>query len=162
MGYYDNSEEYDKRGIDYDLAACLDYNGQSYFNVDDIERVLAVIEGERDGAAWHWILELKKTAANYSKGPYVYLVGWCDYTGWDCQSGASSDLFYTAQKACEAAGSQRDEWIPFNSTKEELFPVLLKQVEENKKTQTWRQIKDDELKINSLPIIGEFPKPNKD
>lgn len=83
--YYDNEEEFDSRKIDYDLVACLEYNDQKNFSVHDIEKVLAVHEGENDGEDWHWILELKN-------GKFVYLRGGCDYTGWDCQSWASSQI----------------------------------------------------------------------
>ena len=73
----------ERRGIDYDLSACLEYNCQPGFTEADIERVLAVVEGEPDGDSWHWILRL-------SDGRHVYLSGWCDFTGWDCQSAARS------------------------------------------------------------------------
>ncbi len=63
------------RGIDYDLEACLQYNNPG-ITVDDIRQVLAVVEGERDGPAWHWVLWL-------NNGRYGYLRGSCDYTGWD-------------------------------------------------------------------------------
>src|SRR6185503_6561645 len=65
-----------KKGIDYDLEGCLEYNPQSFI-VDDIKKVLAVIEGENDGSDWHWVLLLNDNR-------YIYLRGGCDYTGWDC------------------------------------------------------------------------------
>jgi len=68
-------QEMQAKGIDYDLRACLEYNAQP-FDIPDIERVLAVVEGERDEAAWHWLLKL-------SGDRYAYLTGRCDYTGWD-------------------------------------------------------------------------------
>ena len=60
----------------YDIRACLEYNPQKGFDVEDIDKVLAVVEGERDGKDWHWIFSLHDKR-------YVYLVGGCDYTGWD-------------------------------------------------------------------------------
>src|SRR5512139_4101503 len=83
MSYYDDEENYSARGIDYDLAGCLEYNSQDNFDLDDIKKVLAVVEGANDESDWHWILEL-------DSGEYYYLRGGCDYTGWDCQSWASS------------------------------------------------------------------------
>ena len=61
----------------YDLSAACEYN-----NIDssDLVDVLLEITGENDGASWHWIV---KTASGYA-----YISGGCDFTGWDCQSGA--------------------------------------------------------------------------
>jgi hypothetical protein len=66
--------------------------------LSDIEKVLAVVEGESDGADWHWILKLK---APVNKMRYVYLVGGCDYTGWDCQSWATHKFAKTPLQAAK-------------------------------------------------------------
>jgi hypothetical protein len=79
MGYWDNQEEQAKRGIDYDLSAALYYNEEADL-IDKIHHVYAVWQGENDGDSWRWIFVL-------SGGQYVFMAGWCDYTGWDCQSG---------------------------------------------------------------------------
>lgn len=71
-----NDPSYDRRKIDGDLIGCLNYNSQEGFDLPDIAEVLAVVEGEHDGASWHWILKL-------NNGTFAYLVGGCDYTGWD-------------------------------------------------------------------------------
>lgn len=76
MSYYDELEKYQKRGIDSDLVACLEYNPQTSFTLEDIKQVLAVVEGERDERSWHWLLKLNDRRV-------VYLEGSCDYTGWD-------------------------------------------------------------------------------
>lgn len=81
------------RGIDYDLNACLEYNPQA-FSLDDIAMVLAVHQGVNDKDSWRWILQL-------SDGRYVFLLGGCDYTGWDCQSWAESHFAPTPEKALE-------------------------------------------------------------
>ena len=81
MNYYDDRSAYEARGIDWDLVACLQYNAQDGFTVADIAKVLAVVEGENDGADWRWVLRL-------NDGRFVFLQGGCDYTGWDCQSSA--------------------------------------------------------------------------
>lgn len=72
----------------YDLKACLKYNPQDGWEIDDVADILAVVEGENDEGHWHWLLRLKEPPLRY-----VYLVGGCDYTGWDCQSWAESSIF---------------------------------------------------------------------
>lgn len=52
------------------------------FGVDDVEEVLAFADGAKDEESW---LMLGKT----SGGLFFYMTAWCDYTGWDCQSGGS-------------------------------------------------------------------------
>ncbi len=66
---------------DYDLEACVKHNINS-FSLNDISHIIGCIEGENDGAAWHWIVLLKDNT-------FAYITGGCDYTGWDCQSGGS-------------------------------------------------------------------------
>lgn len=100
MSYY-SDEKYSTVGIDYDLYTCLEYNPQEGYTVDDIDRVLAVYEGENDGYSWRWILKLKRT-----RNKYVFLQGWCDYTGWECQSSAFSEFESTALKAAQHALDQ--------------------------------------------------------
>ena len=97
MGYYNNNtDDYTKRGIDYDLFTCLEFNAQNDFTVDDIRQVLAVWEGENDGDYWRWILTLKD-------GRFVFLQGSCDYTGWDCRSSASSVIADTIATVIDEA-----------------------------------------------------------
>jgi hypothetical protein len=77
MDYYDKRAAILKRiGADDDFGACLEYNPQSNWDLPDVKRVLAVIEGEYDSSAWHWIVALLDER-------FVYLTGCCDYTGWD-------------------------------------------------------------------------------
>ena len=61
----------------YDLRAACEYN-----NIDssDLVDVLLEITGENDEADWHWIVT--------TTSGFAYISGGCDYTGWDCQSGA--------------------------------------------------------------------------
>lgn len=74
-------EEKQAKGWDDDLIYCLIYNSDVGFTIEDVARVHAVVEGERDGMPWHWLLAL-------NDGRIMRLYGYCDYTGWDCQSGA--------------------------------------------------------------------------
>jgi hypothetical protein len=83
--------ETDDRGVDYDLNACLHYNPQPNFELVEIVKVLAVVEGKRDDEDWRWILQL--TDGYRGNHRYVYLRGGCDFTGWDCKSWAYSIVF---------------------------------------------------------------------
>lgn len=150
MNYYDNQDDFEKRGIDYDLVHCLQYNPQP-FHIGEVDVVLAVFEGENDGADWRWILKLKKDAAKKHENKFVYLQGGCDYTGWDCQSGANSQFCKSAKEAAELSKSKE-----FASCCDETFlvGVFLKLSEQlkSKKYKTWREGKESEFK-NDLPKI---------
>jgi hypothetical protein len=76
MSYYDNTAKWEAKGVDYDLLAALEYNEQEGWTEQDIDRVLAVVEGARDEESWCWFIRL-------NSGAYVLLEGSCDYTGWD-------------------------------------------------------------------------------
>ena len=75
----------------YNLHSAINFHLNNYSEYDEdraledneiIVKVLAEIEGENDGASWHWIVE-------FNNGKYAYITGGCDYTGWDCQSHAN-------------------------------------------------------------------------
>lgn len=86
---YDDSE----RRIDYDLASAINYNPQNNgFSLDDVAYVLASCFGENDGPEYYWLMSMKDHT-------YAVVVGSCDYTGWDCQSGADSEIFPTLEAA---------------------------------------------------------------
>lgn len=116
--------------LDYDLRACLENNPQDSYTEADIEKVLAVYEGENDGDNWRWILHLKD-------GRFVYLSGGCDYTGWDCQSNAYSEFSDTQQGAVDYELAESD----FNR---EVHQMLTAQLTEGK-AQTWREKTDQEF-----------------
>lgn len=163
MGYYDNEESYKAREMDYDLGACLEYNAQS-FSDSDIKEVLAVWEGEHDGDDWRWILAL-------NDGRYVFLQGGCDYTGWDCQSWATSvfenDPITAAKHALgDVPISQGNQ--PYQAgtghmlnmlggdymkNANEVMESLLKQIERGK-NKTWREL--SEPKLGMKPIEPPF------
>jgi alkyl hydroperoxide reductase subunit AhpC len=46
------------------------------FTREDVEEIIASVDGENDTAAWMGIFKLKD-------GRYLYAEGSCDYTGWD-------------------------------------------------------------------------------
>jgi hypothetical protein len=164
MSWFEMSEEelseLSQRGIDWDLQSCLAYNGQEYA-VTDIEKVLAVHTGQNDGDDWRWVMLLKD-------GRYVFLMGGCDYTGWDCQSWATSAFADTPEDAARHAlgdikltgtsptdagmghmlsifsGTYTDNW---NSVYEELMAQL-----RAGKDQTWREQTDKDMP--NLPKIS--------
>ena len=50
---------------------------------DDIEELLASVNGENDGEDWSCIVKMKD-------GRFAFVTAGCDYTGWDCQAGGRS------------------------------------------------------------------------
>lgn len=171
MSYYDDMEKWDAVGADYDLIACLTYNPQGSFGADDIEKVVAVVEGENDGADWHWILLLNAgfrpphpgviqgegdmpmigTGKSLSapeigganrKRTYVYLVGGCDYTGWDCQSSATHKFATSPEEAAEHAKPEGDSWRA--EEYQIAYDSLVRQIADGKH-QTWREKMDNEF-----------------
>lgn len=146
MSFYNNPEEYTKRGIDYDLYACLEYNPQGKYLIDDIDKVLAVVEGENDESDWFWILRLKKPVDG---NRFVYLTGGCDYTGWDCSSWASSEYAKTARKALALVVPSEKEWSPHatNAAHTKLAAQL-----KTKKSKTWKEENDRGVPAIELPL----------
>lgn len=61
------------------------------FNIEDVEEIIALEEGENDGDSWVGVFKLKN-------GYYGYVDAWCDYTGWDCQSGGDSGVASTFEE----------------------------------------------------------------
>lgn len=53
----------------------------------DVDEVIALVNGQNDEASWVGVFRLYD-------GRYCALTAWCDYTGWDCQSGG--DLWVSA------------------------------------------------------------------
>ena len=169
MNYYDNQVENEKKGIDYDLIACLEYNPQP-FTVEEIDKVLAVFEGEHDGDDWRWVIKLNKEGKKSHGVGFVFLQGGCDYTGWDCQSWAKSEFAKTALLACKVAytapeGSTYNEAVTgmglgrmLNAMSGEymhntnlVYDTLVEQIRKGK-DKTWRESKEDEFK-NELPKV---------
>jgi hypothetical protein len=131
--------------MDYDLHACLEYN-ETGISASDIEDVLAVWEGENDGADWRWVVKL-------TDGRFAFIQGWCDYTGWDCQSNAFATVHDSPQESAEQALTHDNEG--FNADRD-VRDALLSQLTQGK-SQTWREQKDDELGVNSLePFEGSI------
>ena len=140
--------EFEAAGIDHDLSSCLENNSQS-FDITDIEKVLAVFEGERDERDWRWVIKVTKQCAEKNGGRFVFLQGGCDYTGWDCRSSADSKFAKTAKQAAEFAKSdmryEKDE-------DGKVYQSLVEQLKSSK-SKTWRESKDEELGVKELPKI---------
>lgn len=64
--------------MDTELQIAMEYNDLP-FDVEDINDILAIWEGERDEENWRWIVRLNNKN-------YAFIDGWCDYIGWDCRS----------------------------------------------------------------------------
>lgn len=150
MSYYDEEKKYNEKGIDSDLYYCLEYNAQP-FNIDDIEKVLAVFEGANDEKDWRWVIKLTKEAAKKFENKFAYLQGGCDYTGWDCQSSADSRFCKTALKAAEYAKSSEFSSYEDDTFKLGVYAKLVEQLK-SQKNKTWRENKDVEFS-NELPKL---------
>ena len=91
---------------DEDLISYLNYNRDIY-ELAEVENVLALVPGHNDEDRWYWIIRL-------SGNRYVYTEAWCDYTGWDCQSGGRSELAHSPFMACGHApvseGIRKPKW----------------------------------------------------
>lgn len=74
------------RKPDYDLEAALKYNHSADI-IDNIETIVAEVVGQNDELNWYWIVKFKEEFDRHTGTGYALIVGWCDYTGWDCQSG---------------------------------------------------------------------------
>lgn len=168
---WDLSDEQRKQiesiGVDWDLSACLEYNPQE-FNILDIMKVLAVWEGENDEDDWRWIIEVKPDCAKNHKGKYVFLQGGCDYTGWDCQSWATSEFTKTKKQALELSkgtvklndSSPMDaglgHMLNMMSSSYSDFDVVYESMKNqlnSKKNTTWREETDKEFNLDDLDKI---------
>lgn len=79
----------------YDLKAACRYND---IKSDDIKGIKLEILGQNDGPGWHWIVE--------TESGFAYIEGWCDYTGWDCQSSANRYDAVSLQEALQLVAEE--------------------------------------------------------
>jgi len=88
----DNEKANDGLGIlmsAYDWQEAMKY---AKFTFQDILEIIHCKEGENDEAHWELIVKLKS-------GEFGWLNAWCDYSGWDCQSGGESGIVDTLENA---------------------------------------------------------------
>lgn len=52
---------------------------------NDVKTIIAIVNGEKDGDEWLGIFLLNDNR-------YLFASGWCDFTGWDCQSWTSLEV----------------------------------------------------------------------
>ena len=91
-----------------DIGYALERNPQDLVTKEDIDVIVAEVCGENDGANWYWVVKRK------SDKKYIYVSGGCDYSGWDCQSLASSSGPYdTAKDAAIQAPEKEDDYDRF-------------------------------------------------
>jgi hypothetical protein len=148
---------------DYDLCACMKHNALP-FAYTDIESILAVWQGENDGDDWRWVVRLKD-------GRYAFIQGGCDYTGWDCQSWATSEFADSPEEAAFLATGKdlpAGTLIPgggmghmlsiltgeYMGNTAAVVTSLLEQIRSGKTT-TWRERKDEELGVTSGSVMEE-------
>jgi len=92
---YNDGEEYERQFPGqggYDFAMCLEYADalSELPNAGRITRLEMLEEGMNDESDWIWYVTVETTDTNGLEADRRYvIVGWCDYTGWDCQSGCS-------------------------------------------------------------------------
>ncbi len=79
------------RGYDWDNTFTAAY--QLGINRFDVKMVIASAEGCKDERNWVGIFQLKD-------GRYLYVSAWCDFTGWECQSGGVADFRDTIDDVC--------------------------------------------------------------
>lgn len=100
--YYEHETDASERRIDYDLSAAIGYNPQDNgFHLEDVAYVLGAVLGENDGPDYWWLIAMRDHT-------YAVVNGGCDYTGWDCQSNASSEIFPTLREALESIPEAED------------------------------------------------------
>lgn len=63
-----------------EFAQAVHYNEPGPLEHSTIHDFALEEQGVADGAAWCWTVTL-------DNGQIWYCSAWCDYTGWDCQSG---------------------------------------------------------------------------
>jgi hypothetical protein len=91
-----NIDEF-KNDYDWQEAFCFvgnirtAHNCASFgFGLECVAEVIAADEGQNDGDSWVMVGRL-------TDGRFFFLSAWCDYTGWDCQSGGDVQVADTLE-----------------------------------------------------------------
>ena len=71
------------------LGAPADLSTETFAR-ENVKRIIAMVDGEHYGRDWVGVFEL-------TDGRFVSISAGCDYTGWDCQAGGSSQVAATEQ-----------------------------------------------------------------
>ena len=88
------------RRLDSDLRSMLEDIGESAA-LDNLGFGLATVFGANDESNWHWLIWCQD-------GSYAYATGWCDYTGWGCQSGGEINYYPSLAEAIQAIPNTDD------------------------------------------------------
>lgn len=99
-------------GYDWEQAFCVvsgpepapnnvDNISLQIFDREDVKIIYGIDEGTNEGSDWIVYGRLKD-------GRYFCLRAWCDYTGWDCQSGGSCQVA-NSKKLIEKFGLTKSE-----------------------------------------------------
>lgn len=83
-----NPEEINTLFQEYDWREAAVY---AAWNPDQVQEIIATSCGENDGANWLMVVKLKD-------GRLSFLSAGCDYTGWDCQAGGSSQEYNSLEE----------------------------------------------------------------
>lgn len=74
---------------------------------EDVAELAGISEGENDGD--HWVCY-----GRLHDGRWFYLNAWCDYTGWGCQAGGTSELRATREE-CERLSLTESDRLRFEA-----------------------------------------------
>ena len=118
----------------FDLFECLEYNPQDGITEDSVCDLLAVVEGERDTANWHWVVALRDKK-------FALIIGGCDFTGWHCQSWAESFIGESAIECAQKDGNPgaRDS--------------LMNQIQSGVRIETWREVIQKDFNYPTIFIV---------
>ena len=85
MNIKDIKDSYDWGYVfSYSDGTSLDEETPNFpFKMNDVSKILFIEDGENDGRSWIIMVKLKNKL-------YGFASAWCDYTGFDCQSGGHS------------------------------------------------------------------------
>ena len=72
------------------------------YKTGDVVEIVAISVGENDERPWVGLFLM-------DDGRYLFVDAWCDYTGWDCQSGGSAEWFRTKEEAVACISAEARE-----------------------------------------------------
>lgn len=131
-------------GVDYDVEAALRENPQDGYTVIDIKKVWAAVNdsADNDYPDYAWVIEFVKPVGPNGE-TFALLEGSHDYTGWDCQSGASTAFANSTRQAVGLLDSDGKNPGSFEMFRSE----LLKQIN-SVKQETWYEQTNKELGLS--------------
>jgi len=115
------------------------------YGKEDIAKVIATADGKNDGDHWVGIFKTKDKK-------YLYVTGWCDYTGWDCQSGGSAEIYNTLKEciACVTPEHRSRLNLLEKTQGKKSYRETLKDIQ--------RTVNDNDDAYKALELIGNIVK----